>query len=259
MSSTATEPRERQVPALGGLNPTMLRLEVRRVLRNRRTMIFTLIFPSVFFLLFGLPRKGETIDGKSAVAYVMISLAVYGAMIGTTAGGAAVAVERSLGWSRQLRLTPLRPLAYVISKVLTAMVLGLVAVLVVFAIGAVTGTRIPAGVWLVSGLAAWLGSLVFAAFGLFLGFLVPSENVMQIVGPVLGILALFGGLFVPLQFLPQVMQTIAKYTPVYGVGELARAPLVGGFHLTGLVNVIAWTLFFALAATQLFRRDTARV
>lgn len=143
MSSTATEPRERQVPPLGGLNPTMLRLEVRRVLRNRRTMIFTLIFPSVFFLLFGLPRKGETIDGKSAVAYVMISLAVYGAMIGTTAGGAAVAVERSLGWSRQLRLTPLRPLAYVISKVLTAMVLGLVAVLVVFAIGAATGTRIP--------------------------------------------------------------------------------------------------------------------
>jgi len=31
------------------------------------------------------------------------------------------------------------------------------------------------------------------------------------------------------------------------------------FHLTGLVNVITWTLFFALAATQLFRRDTARV
>lgn len=259
MSSATTEAGERQVPSLGGLNPTMLRLEVRRVLRNRRTLIFTLIFPAVFFLLFGLPRKGEFIDGKSAVAYVMISLAVYGAMVGTTAGGAAVAVERSLGWSRQLRLTPLRPLAYVISKVLTAMVLGLMAVLVVFAIGAVSGTRTPAEVWLVAGLAAWLGSLVFAAFGLFIGFLVPSENVMQIVGPVLAILALFGGLFVPLQFLPQVMQTIAKYTPVYGVGEMARGPLVGGFHLTALVNVIAWTVFFAVAAMQLFRRDTTRV
>src|SRR5215469_13666170 len=120
-------------------------------------------------------------------------------------------------------------------------------------------TRMTAGVWLVSGPAAWLGSLVFAAFGLFLGFLAPSENVLQIVGPVLAILALFGGLFVPLQFLPQVMLTIAKYTPVYGVGEMARAPLVGGFHLTGLVNVIAWTVFFAVTAMQLFRRDTARV
>jgi ABC-2 type transport system permease protein len=98
-----------------------------------------------------------------------------------------------------------------------------------------------------------------AAFGLFIGFLAPSENVMQVVGPVLAILALFGGLFVPLQFLPQVMQTIAKYTPAYGVGQMARAPLVGGFHLTALVNVIAWALFFALAAMQLFRRDTARV
>ena len=58
----------------------------------------------------------------------MISMAVYGAMVGTTSGGAAVAVERSLGWSRQLRLTPLQPVAYVAMKVLTAMTLGLIAV-----------------------------------------------------------------------------------------------------------------------------------
>jgi ABC-2 type transport system permease protein len=258
-ASAAATADERQVPSLGGLNRTMLGLEVRRLLRNRRTLIFMLIFPSAIFLIFGLSSRHQTLDGKSAPAYVMISLAVYGAMIGTTAGGAAVAVERSQGWSRQLRLTPLRPFAYVISKVLTAMVLGLVAVLVIFAVGAVIGTRVPAHVWLLAGLAAWLGSLVFAAFGLFIGFLVPSENVMQIVGPVLGILAFFGGLFEPLQFLPHAMQTIAKFTPVYGVGETARAPLVGGFQTVALLNVLGWTLFFVIAAMLLFRRDTARV
>ena len=47
-------------------------------------------------------------------------------------------------------------------------------------------------------LLAWVGALVFAAFGLFMGYLLPSENVMQILGPVLALLAFAGGLFVPL-------------------------------------------------------------
>ena len=56
----------------------------------------------------------------------------------------------------------------------------------------------PPHVWLLSGAVAWVGSLVFAAFGLFMGYLLPSENVMQFLGPVLALLAFFGGLFVPL-------------------------------------------------------------
>ena len=36
-----------------GFSPTFLRLELRRMLRNRRTVIFTLIMPTAFFLLFG--------------------------------------------------------------------------------------------------------------------------------------------------------------------------------------------------------------
>ena len=35
----------RRVPPLGGFNPTLLRLELRRLLRNRRTMIFTVVMP----------------------------------------------------------------------------------------------------------------------------------------------------------------------------------------------------------------------
>ncbi|RKR89256.1 ABC-2 type transport system permease protein [Micromonospora pisi] len=254
-----TTPRQR--PAMGGFTPTFLLLEIRRVLRNRRTMIFILVMPAVFFLLFGLPQRGQTLDNGSPVTgYIMISLAVYGAMVATTSGGGMVAVERALGWSRQLRLTPLRPAAYVTTKVLTAMVLGLIAVVVEFAVGAVSGVRLPAHVWLLAGLAAWIGSLVFAAFGLFVGYLAPAENVMQFLGPILAILAMFGGLFVPLEVLPHAMQEIAKFTPVYGLGEIARSPLTGsGFTLASVANVLAWTVVFSFGAARLFRRDTQRV
>jgi ABC-2 type transport system permease protein len=249
---------ERRVPALGGFNLTALGLEVRRVLRNRRTMIFILAMPAVFFLFFGLPYRSQSKDG-SILAYIMISMAVYGAMVGTTTCGAAVAVERSLGWSRQLRVTPLRPAAYIAIKVLTAMVVGLVAVVVEYVVGVGAGVRMPVQAWLVSGLAAWLCSLVFAAFGLFIGFLLPSENVMQFVGPLLALLSLCGGLFVPLSLLPHAVQTISRFTPVYGVGQIARSPLVGGFTTTAVLNVAGWTLLFVVGAVRLFRRDTARV
>ena len=254
MSSTLTAP-ERRTPALGGFNLTFLGLEVRRMLRNRRTVIFTLVMPAAFYFMFGSGQKEA-----DARAYVLVSLAVYGSMIATTSGGAMVSIERAQGWSRQLRLTPLRPVAYIATKVVTAMVLGLAAVLVEFAIGAAAGVRLTTEQWIVCGLVAWLGALVFAAFGLFAGYLLPSENVMQILGPVLAILAFAGGLFVPLQFLDPAVQTFAKLTPAYGLGELARIPLThDAFDWAAVMNIAVWLALFVAGAALLFRRDTRRV
>jgi ABC-2 type transport system permease protein len=252
---------ERTAPPLGGFNLTFLGLEVRRMMRNKRTLIFTLIMPVIFFFLIGRPQKGNLVPGTTVngMEYAMISFALYGAMTACTSGGSMVAVERALGWSRQLRLTPLRPAAYIATKIATAMVLGLVPVVVVFACGLVSGVHLPAHVWILCGLAAWVGSLVFAALGLCFGYLMPSENVMQILGPVLAILAIFGGIFFPLEGAPHAIQAIAKWSPVYGVGQIARAPLTGTFQWISVVNVVGWTAVFALGAAALFRRDTKRV
>jgi ABC-2 type transport system permease protein len=115
-------------------------------------------------------------------------------------------------------------------------------------------------VWVVSALVAWIGALVFAAFGLFMGYLLPSENVMQILGPVLALLAFFGGLFVPLTVLGGTFRDIAQFTPAYGVGVLARAPLTGDpVSPAAVLNVVVWTAVFAAGAVWRFRRDTARV
>jgi ABC-2 type transport system permease protein len=262
--TAALPPLGRRVPPLGGFSTTFLRLEIRRVLRNRRTAVLTLVMPPVFFLLFGGlsdAYRAESAGRGNVSAYLMISFAVYGAMIANTSTGASVAVERAQGWSRQLRLTPLDPMAYTATKVLTAMVVGAVPVLIVFAVGGLTGAaHMPGWAWVVSGLAAWLCAVVFAAFGLFIGYLVPSENVMQLLGPALALLALMGGIFVPLSSLSDTLQTLSSWTPAYGVGVLARAALVGDGVDTGAVlNVVVWTALFAAGAVRRFRRDTARV
>ena len=68
---------ERGVSSLGGLNFTAVRLEIKRVLRNRRTLFFIVVFPAVFFFLFGMGNKDARKAGPVALAYVMISMAVY--------------------------------------------------------------------------------------------------------------------------------------------------------------------------------------
>jgi ABC-2 type transport system permease protein len=263
MSTTTTHAeRTRRTSALGGFSATFVALELRRMLRNKRTLIFTLLMPSVFFLLFGTDSSYRHLraGNGNVTAYVLISMAVYGAMLATTSGGAAVSVERAVGWSRQLRLTPLNPLAYVAVKIVVAMTLGLAAVVVVFAVGSFFGPDMPSDVWLASGVLAWLCALVFAAFGLFMGYLLPSENVMQLLGPALALLSFAGGLFVPLDQMGHTFATIAKFTPVYGVGVIARYPLTStGTLTTAIANVVVWTLVFVVGAGWRFRRDTARV
>ena len=253
---------QRSLPRFGGFNFGMIKLELRRMSRNKRTVIFTLVLPAVFFLLFGTnaSAKHEAVGGGNVTGYIMVSMAVYGAMLATTSGGAMVSIERAAGWSRQLRLTPLKPAAYIAVKLVLAMIIGAVSVAVTFAVGSASGAKLPVHAWIECALLAWVCALVFAAFGLFMGYLLPSENVMQILGPVLAVLAFAGGLFAPLDTFGHTFATIAKFTPVYGVGELARYPLTHDGNLwLAVLNVVAWTALFSLGAMWRFRRDTARV
>jgi ABC-2 type transport system permease protein len=262
-SVTTTDLAARRAPGAGGFNLTALGLEVRRLLRNRRTMIVTMIMPAAFFLLFGLNSAYANLrygHGNQSAA-IMISMALYGAVIATTSGGAMVSIERAAGWSRQLRLTPLTPIAYVAMKAMTSLVLGLGSVVIVYVVGGLTGKpSMPMYLWAVTALCVWLGSLLFAAFGLFLGYLLPTENVMQIMGLIMVLFSFAGGLFIPLSQYPHAFQVFAEFTPLYGLNELAHAPLYGG-GVDGwwFVNLLAWLAIFSAGAAWRFRRDTARV
>ncbi|ACQ78553.1 ABC-2 type transporter [Beutenbergia cavernae DSM 12333] len=259
---TAPDLQTRRPPSYvpRGMSSTYLRLELRRRVRNVRTMIFSLLMPPVFFLMFGTSQayRDEPAGNGNVTAYVLVSMALYGALLSATSGGAGVSVERAQGWTRQLRLTPLRPWAYVATKLLAAMALGALSVVVTLLVGSFVGAEMPLGVWIASGLIAWAGSFVFAAFGLFMGYLLPSENVMQILGPGIALLAFAGGLFVPLG--DGWFADVAKLMPTYGLAELTRAPLTGeGFTLTSVLNVVVWAALFSLGAAWRFRKDTARV
>ncbi|MFI5782178.1 ABC transporter permease [Nocardia sp. NPDC051570] len=244
----------------GGFSVEFLALELRRMLRNKRTGILALIMPAVLFVAVGTQSssRGEAYGSGNLTAYLMVSMAVYGAMFSTATGGATVAVERAHGWSRQLRLTPLRPAAYVATKLLISMVLGLFSVTTVFVLGAIFGASLSPVAWVSCFVLAWFGSLVFAAYGLFLGYLLPSENVMQLLGLSLAALGFGGGLFIkPSGW----FENVSRVFPTNGIATLARLPFgheSAGSIVLALLNVVVWTAVFGGGAAYLFRRDTAR-
>lgn len=264
MSTAALDPNSRQVPRFGGLNPTMLRLELKRAARNRRTIIFALIFPTAMFFVFGSGKQGDQPLGGglhgNVAAYVMVSMALYGGALMAASGGAMVATERALGWSRQLRLTPLHPVVYIVVKAIVAFVMAGISVLIVNVVGILKGTpSMPAGTWIFCAVLSLVCTLTFAALGVFAGYLLPSENVMQVLGPGLALLSFLGGLFIPLTQYSHSIRLIAYWTPMYGVSEVARAPLTHELTWYAVVNALGWFALFIAGAAWRMSKDTARV
>jgi ABC-2 type transport system permease protein len=254
------DPSTRRVPPLGGFSATVLGIELRRMLRNRRTILFTLVLPGALFLSFGSTSGWQQSVGQGNVAaYIMVSMALYGAALTAAAGGAMVAIERATGWSRQLRLTPLRAPVYIGMKALLALVLGAVAIVVVNVVGLVQGRpSMPAGVWVGCAVLTLLCTMVFAALGLFVGYLVPGENAMQLLGPGLALFSFLGNVFIPLT--PgSVVYRIAEWTPMFGVAEISRWPLTDQLAWTAVLNAVVWLGLFVAGAAWRMSRDTARV
>src|ERR1700761_9545763 len=85
------------------MSTALLSMEIRRKLRDRRTMMFAVILPAIFFLTFSAGTQSK-VAGLDVGPYVMISMATYGAMNALFTGGGLIAAERAIGWNRQLRI-----------------------------------------------------------------------------------------------------------------------------------------------------------
>lgn len=133
------------------MNPMVYtRYELIRLFRNKRFVILSFGFPLVLFYLVATPNRNEHDlggSGISAPVYFMVGLAAFGTMNAVLASGARIAAERTSGWNRQLRLTPLTPRTYFRVKVLTAYAVALSTILLLYAAGATLGVDLGAADW----------------------------------------------------------------------------------------------------------------
>lgn len=265
MTELATSVRPVDVPRPVA-RPDMLtygRLDLRRQLRDRFGMFFIVGLPTFMFLVFGL-GSDEAVGSGNVAMYVMISMAAYGAVTATTGIAGSAATEQVMGWGRQLGLTPMRPLAFVATKAAIAMVVALMPVTLIYTLGALTGARGSWSDWVLSAVLVWLGSAVFAIYGLAMSLVFRGPNATGIASGMIVILAFLGNVFTPMSGL---LLDIGRLTPLYGYAALARFPLTEGYLPSDgrdplwlpVANVIAWTIVFSLLALWGVRRSRARV
>ncbi len=112
-----------------------LMLEVRRTLRDSGFVIFGVGMLVAMYLLFSnLVLDGGDQQARTT-APLMVGMAAYGALGSALSVGTGLAEDRSLGWLRQLRLTPLAPSRVVAARALTGSVVVLPAIVAVLLAG----------------------------------------------------------------------------------------------------------------------------
>jgi ABC-2 type transport system permease protein len=240
-----------------------LRFELRRTLRNRRVLVFSLAFPIVLYLLIATPNRNEhdlAGTGISAPLYFMIGLASFGTMNAVLSGGARIAAERSVGWNRQLRITPLTARQYFRAKVATSYLLALVSLLALYVGGISLGVSMPADRWVQMTFLILVGLVPFAALGILLGHLLTADSVGPAIGGTTALFAFLGGSWFPITgngFIAHVAEDLPSYWVVQASRAGLGAPHPWTSHAWAVI--VVWSVVLIAAARRAYRRDTQRV
>jgi ABC-2 type transport system permease protein len=233
-----------------------MRFELIRMIRTPAFAIPTLLFPAMFYVLFGVVM-GAARGNAQMAQYTFATYGVFGAMApGLFGFGVALAFEREQGLLTFKQALPMPPASLLLARMVMAMlfVAAISAMLLALAVFA-GGVPLTVGQALAVFVVNVLGVLPFCAIGLFIGASVSGQAAPAIVNLIYIPMAFLSGLWFPLQFLPPIVGQIAPLWPAYHLAQLALeavgAPTVGSMlnHVGALAGVTI--VFFGLAVRKL--------
>lgn len=258
-ASTTTSRRAPVLPALA----LLVLADLRRMLRNPMFAMGTVAFPIMFFALFGLPLVSETTKAGTNLgqlilvnfgAYSLLSLAMF-------SFGSAIALERSGGWLKLLRASPMPTWLYFLSRILGALCFSTLSLALLYAFGHFAGGvsfSIPLTFTL---LAKFLLAMIpLIAMGLSIGFLV-SPTAAQVIANIVSVIMSFAsGLFMPLDQLPKFIQSVAPLFPAYHLGQIVDGTVANNTAKESAhwLALAVFTLIFGALAVWGMKRDESR-
>ncbi|MDG6347673.1 ABC transporter permease [Luteimonas sp. 8-5] len=232
------------------------RSETLRYLRNPGFLLPIILFPAAFYLMFGVALSSKT--APEAARYLLASYSTFGVMApGLFGFGVSLALERDSGLLTLKRALPMPPGAYLLGKMLMAMLVAaavgmLLLVLAVF----LGGVALDASQWLSLLAVDILGVLPFCALGLLVGTLFKGQGAPGLLNLVYLPMAFLSGLWFPLKLMPPIIGQLAPIWPSYHLNMLALSAV--GFD-TGpawprLLVLAGFTVAFLLIAARRLSR-----
>ncbi len=231
------------------------RSEILRYLRNPGFLLPILLFPTVFYLMFGVLLPSGV--GEQA-RYLLASYSTFGVMApGLFGFGVSLALERYDGLLTLKRAQPMPPAAYLVGKMVMAMLVAATIALLLLALALIVA-HVPLSAAQALRLFALetAGVVPFCALGLLLGTLVKGQGAPGMLNLVYLPMAFLSGLWFPLPMMPEFLQRLAPVWPSYHLNQLALAAV--GFPMpSALPHVLvlaAFTIGFLLLAVRRLRR-----
>jgi len=236
---------------------TYLRLEMLRVLRTPRFLLLAVLMPVAFYLIFtnlGISDGGS--GGPTTALAFMVSMACYGAIFAALSLVSGTIEDRTTGWMRQLRTTPLPAGRVVTAKLLTGMAVVLPTILFVCLAAVIDyGVQLGAEQWLAMIAVLWVGATPFVLLGTAIGYLCTAQssslvNMAVVLGGVL-----LGGFWFPVSLLPGTLQQVAHSLPFNRYADLGWRIVAGHTPTTmDTAVLLAWCAAFAALAVFGYRR-----
>ena len=210
---------------------SMMGRNVRRLSRAPDQLVFTLISPIMFTLLFRYVFGGAIggLQGINYVNYLIPGIAVQTAIFSSGNTGFALAEDRGKGFIDRLRSLPMARSAVLSGRVLADTLSNAVGLVIIVVVGLAVGYRPQSFGGLVLGLLLLLGfalstSFIFALVGLF------ASNVQTVNAatfPVIFPLTFASSAFVPTATLPTWLRGFADHQPVSLVINSVRSLTLG--------------------------------
>lgn len=228
------------------------RVQVVELLRFPGFSVATLIFPAIFFVLFGLPRAG---DQANVMLASYAAFAVLG--VGFFQFGVGGAIERTTPWNAWLRTLPAAAGVRIAARVLAACVFSFAAVALVVVVAlATTDASLHAAAWLRLAAALVAGAVPFVVLGLVIAYWASPKSALPVANILYMLLAYAGGLWTGPSGLPHAMRAISPWTPTRQWGDVLWPAVTGApWSASHWLVLAAYAAGFAALAAWGFRRD----
>lgn len=200
------------------------RCEFTRLLRTPSFVLPCLLFPSMFYLLFGVLLGGSR-GGDHMARYLLATYGVFGIMGAALFGfGVTIAIERERGFLALKRALPMPPGALLFAKTAMAMIFAAIISMMLATIAAtLADVSLAPWQWLALFIVNVLGVIPFAAIGLLLGTCVSGQAAPAVVNLIYLPMSFLSGLWMPLSVLPDAISGLAPVWPSWHLGQVALA------------------------------------
>ncbi|MGM8211317.1 ABC transporter permease [Virgibacillus sp. W0430] len=222
----------------------IFKIEMLKITQDRGIYFWTFLLPIIFTVLFiSILTSGadETIQEQMILSIIPGYTVMFVFFIMITMVSTFIK-DRDHGFTARLASTPLSPMHYLFGKWIPYMCIVLIQIAVLLLFGKLV-YDIPLHEPLLLLLLAILLTFTVTGFGLALALIVKTDNMGIAITQIVALGgAIIGGLWMPIDMMPEIIQTISKFLPQYWAHQAFSTAMTGSIEINDFMTA-AFILF----------------